>query len=440
VYLVGVDAQSLAVAPSVDYAAVLDRFQAQRINKVRIWLDAWFAGTRVLRPWAYDAKTERFDLDAWNDAYWRRLRAFVAAAQARDIIVEVSIFQSYANDASPDGWWRNPSWRQAWNKDFNSNHAFSTNRAGHFFPNFYTLTNPERSASAKTLFEYQQALVDKVIATLAPFHNVYYEIDNEFSDDRPKQDDVYPWQQYWARYVRQRSEKLVSVHAGSDLAGGGVQYYWDQPYVDVLDFHFYDQNPDHISALLHSAQGKGKILQCNESYGWFAGSRVDMRQLDGATREAWAWFVSGGYYAIYGGHHIEYAGWEVMARRLKVLHDLASQGRWWRMSPVDPTSVENDTLAFQGPTRHWQILADPGAQYVIYYWDDGDKPTRVSAEVRLAPGSYRYRWYDPTDGAPLATGTVGSVGGRTVIPAPPSIWNPAVGVLLFIQREQPAKD
>lgn len=434
VYLVGVDAQELAVDVSENYVATLAQLQAQRINKVRIWIDVYFEGTSVLRPWAYDGRTGRFDLDAWNEAYWQRLQAFTAAAQARDIIVEVSIFDAYARDTRPDGWWRNPVQRQAWNKDFNINRAFSTNGAGHFFPNFYTLTYPERSASGKTLSDYQRALVDKVIATLAPFHNVYYEIDNEFPDDQATQDDVYPWQQYWAWYVRQRSGKIVDVYARSDLTGGGVQYYWEQPYVDALNFHFYDRNPDHISALLHHAQRKGKILQCNESDDWSMGERVDMHALNGDTREAWAWFASGGYYAVYNGHRTDYAGWEVMAHRLKVLRDLADQVPWWRMSPVDSEGAEYDTLASQGPTRHWRILADPGSQYVVYYWSDGPEPTTVSAQIQLPDGVYRYRWYDPTTGAPLATGAVSSLGGRTAISAPPPIWNSDVGVVLIIQR------
>ena len=438
VYLAGIDAQELVADPAYDSTAVLDKLQAYRINKLRIWIDAWFGGPGYLRPWHYDGQTGRFDLDTWNDAYWDRLQAFAAAAWARDIIIEASIFDAYPRDADPDGWWLSPRFRQAWNKAFNSNGAFSTNLAGHFYPDFYSLDGSERSSSGKTLYEYQQALVDKVIGTFAQFPNVYYEIDNEFpGNDTLRHADVYSWQLYWAWYVRQRSGKLVDVHAGGDRGGptGGVQLYWDQPYVDGIDFHLYEQIPDTISSLLHDAQRKGKILQCNESYGWYSNNAVDMERTDNATREAWAWFVSGGYYAFFNGHRTQYTGWETMASRIKVLRDLVDQVQWWRMSPVDRSGREYDGLASQGPTRHWQILADPGSQYVVYYWNDGsDERGTRDARMRLPHGEYRYRWYDPATGEMLSSGTIAGGTGRAAVPAPPATWNKAVGVVLFIQR------
>lgn len=438
VYLAGIDAQELVADPTYDSTAVLDKLQAYRINKLRIWIDAWFGGAGYLRPWQYDGQTGRFDLDTWNDAYWDRLRAFAAAAQARDIIIEVSIFDAYPHDADPNGWWLSPGFRQAWNKEFNRNGAFSTNSAGHFYPEFYTLGGRERSSSGKTLHDYQQALVDKVIGTFAPFPNIYYEINNEFpGDDTLRHADVYSWQLYWAGYVRQRSRKLVDVHAGGDREGptGGVQLYWDQPNVDGIDFHLYEQSPDTISSLLHGAQLKGKILQCNESYVWYSNGALDTERMDSATREAWGWFVSGGHYAFFNGHRTQYAGWEIMANRIKMLRDFVDQLQWWRMSPVDRSGGEYDGLASQGPTRRWQILADLGSQYVVYYWDDGsEEPGTREARIRLPAGRYRYRWYDPASGEMLAGGTITGGTGRAAVPAPAATWNKAVGVVLLIQR------
>jgi len=434
IYLVGIDAQELVADPAYDYPSVLDRLQVYRINKLRIWTDAWFVGVRGFRPWTYDVRTGRFNLDVWNDEYWTRLRSFAAAALARDIIVEVSIFDAYPADSGPKGWWFNPFYRQAWNKDFNSNGAFSTNSSGNFYPEFYSLDGIERSSSGKTLRDYQQALVDKVIATFNPFPNVYFEIDNEFGLGG-NQDAVHPWQEYWAKYVSQRSGKVVDVHAGGD--DRFAHYYWDLPYVGGIDFHLYEQNPDKISLLLHSSQRKGKFLQCNESYAWYLGNSVNAKLLDNATRAAWGWFVSGGYYGFYNGHRTQYSGWDLMARRAKILHDLADTVQWWRMSPVDSSGGEYDALVSWGPTPHWQVLASPPSQYVVYYWDDGrERPTAKGALIQLPQGVYQYSWYDPTSGDGMASGVVTSRGGRTRIVAPPPTWDRNVGAVLVVKRTQ----
>ncbi|MGB2888032.1 MAG: hypothetical protein WBC04_10070 [Candidatus Acidiferrales bacterium] len=438
IYLAGVDAQLLVGDPNTDYVSVLNQLQAYRINKVRIWLDAWFEGASILHPWAHDPLTNRFDLDTWNPAYWKRLRTFLEAAQARNIIVEISLFDAYPGDNSSSGWWNSSSFRNAWNKAYNINNAFTTNASGGYYrPEFFSLNGTETSASGHNLLHYQQALVDRAIATTGPFSNVYFEIDNEFPGPGASQDQVYAWQQYWAHYVKQHSSKPVAAHAqnfsGKNMTG--IQYYWDQPSVDDLDFHFYDQNPDNVSGYLHGAQLKNKILQSNESFGWITNNALDPALLDGDTREAWGWFTSGGYYAIYLGAHTDYPGWSTVATRLKILRDLVDKVQWWLMSPVDGSGNEYDTLVSQGPSSHWQILANPGSQYVVYFWDDGTtRPNTTSARIQLPSGNYAYSWYDLTNENLLASGTVS--GGRATIPAPSLTWNANVGVLLFITQSE----
>jgi hypothetical protein len=49
---VGVDAQQLAADPALDFVSVLDQLKAYRINKVRVWVDAYF-NLGYLHPWAY---------------------------------------------------------------------------------------------------------------------------------------------------------------------------------------------------------------------------------------------------------------------------------------------------------------------------------------------------------------------------------------------------
>jgi hypothetical protein len=124
-----------------------------------------------------------------------------------------------------------------------------------------------------------------------------------------------------------------------------------------------------------------------------------------------------------------------MATRLKILRDLVDKVQWWLMSPVDSSGNEYDTLASEGPTSHWQILANPGSEYVVYFWDDGaTSPNTTTARIQLPSGNYAYSWYDPANENLLASGTVS--GGSATIPAPSPTWNANVGVLLFITQSE----
>ena len=105
----------------------------------------------------------------------------------------------------------------------------------------------------------------------------------------------------------------------------GVEYFWDRPSVDVLNFHLYKSDPKVISNHLHASQNKGKILQNNESHQWYRTRQSTRTKLDKVTRGAWGWFLSGGYYAFYNGQHTEYAGWDQLGIRAKVLRDIAEK-------------------------------------------------------------------------------------------------------------------
>jgi hypothetical protein len=422
-----VDLQDLVADPTIDYVDVLDHLKQYRINKVRIWIDCYWGGPRYLHPWQYSGK---FDLDRWNPVYWRRLRDTVAAAAERGIAVEISIFGP--NDIAPAAQWSNPRYQDAWNKAFNGNGVFSANRNGDFLPQFFELDYPEKSLSGKTLEDYQQALVDKTLSELAPFPNVYFEVANEFPVVMDSASDaidrLYPWQLHWAERIKANSGRLVAAHShqGSGPQMHGVQYFWDKPYIDILNFHFYAPDPSLISRLLHAVQTKGKILTCNESF-------EVPQDLDKATRESWGWFVSGGYYSFYTSTKlVGQSRWAPVGERAKALRDIAEQLPFWQMSPVDPSGKEYDALVKQGPTGgNWQALARPGFEYVIFFW--GTKSSR-DVLMDLLLGNYTFRWYDPRNEGVLLEG---SVAGRASTPiGVPSAgsWDPNAGVVLVVRK------
>jgi hypothetical protein len=377
---------------------------------------------KVVRPWVFNKSTRKFDLDRFNPNFWERLHDFVSMARSHGIIVFVSIFDEYPY---------HPGWKDSsdpWYRGNNVNNAFSIHSDG-TFPEFFDLDHREKSTSGKTIKVYQQALLDKAVATLDKLDNVYYEVINEFPEDTTGAgyvDNVYPRQQYWINYLNSKTSRPISCYAmdGSPDIPHGIKYCWDLDAADILEFHFYSSNPDKISEWLHKAQRKGKTLSSSESF--------DLKQghVDGITREAWAFFTSGGYYGTYHGAEVNAPHWALFARRMKVLHDLTAKVRWWEMAPVDANGNEFDELISQGPAAGWQVLAKHGSEYIAYFYND---PSNTDVRLSAPAGTYTYEWYNAATGR-LLTGGRSISNGVTRIPAPRALgWRGATGAVLIVK-------
>lgn len=444
VYVVGMDAQEMASDPSVNYEKALDQFAKYRINKVRIWVYCWFGTDEgFLLPWKI-ASGGKHDLDGWNTTYWKRIKDFVSKARDREIIVEVTIFSpNYIHKKES---WSNDDWRPVWNTKYNVNNVFTSNKEGHFSPDFFNLSHTQISSTGKTLADYQKALIDKTISELGAYENVYFEICNEFpliADINQ----VYPWQLHWASYSdKMASQRLIAAHAhafsGSNMEG--IQYWWDDPHIDILNFHFYEYDPQKISDLLHAVQFKDKIISLNESESFYrksglrflgSGWAIDNNLLNKNTRMAYGMFTSGGYFSLYAADNSKIGDddWKHGAKRMRVFRDLAESVEYWTMSPVDPSGREYDSLITQGPSvNNWQVLANPEQEYFIYFW--GAK-TSNDVTIDLPHGDYRFEWYDCDRGKNILNGMI-SVRGFTTIPIPEQrSWNSDIGIVLIIKRK-----
>jgi len=424
-YIVGFDTQQLVADSTMDYTAALNSFQAKGINKLRLWLVCPWNKT-YLYPWTMSGG--KVNLDSWNATYWSRLDSFVAAAQSRGIVVEISLFTANYIDSSTDF-----SSYSVWNKANNVNNAFTANANGTFDPDFFNMNLTQTSSSGKTLLQYQEALVDKAVAEVGGYDNVYFEVCNEIPGSGIAMSAAAPWQNFIGARVNSATSRLVGTHA-HEWAGAqtnGIQYFWDQTYNDLLTFHFTVYDPAQISSLLHSAQTHGKVLQTNE------GSTVgDYTNEDLIGKGAWAFFMAGGYYSAYvdDTHTIGGTDWNNIADRLKVLRDIAESVTFWTMSPVDASGNEYDSLVSQGPSgSNHQVLADPGNQYVDYFWGSA---STTSVIMNLPAGTYDYKFYDVRDESIVGQGSVTSAGGNTTITSPAtSGWTAAAGLALTIKKQ-----
>lgn len=454
-YLIGIDSQELAADTTIDSTAKLDAIRDAGLNKVRIWVYNYFLGCRTgfshPAPLVGCPSAPEFQF-VWNDSYWAQVKAFVQAAGARGIYVEVTVFAPNNLDSAA-GWngTGNSPWPNLWNDAYNDIGAFAANAAGHFIPDFFNLNTAQNGFQLRG---FQEAFVNKTIFELGEEPNVYIEIANEFplggtktgacgAAPPPSAADannltVVAWHKYFIDYAATRTSRLVAAHTqqgwGPNLKG--ASNYWELPNLDVMNFHLYNYDPACVSQVLSPAQRKGKLLSNNESGNYRLQSDGG---LDGQTRLAWATLVSGAHFGLYEDDSslIGDAAFQAAARRLFSVKFVAESMAFWRMSPVRPDGSEFDNVVTNGPAAQWQVLAEDAAQYLVYYWDVNNAKRTNAARIYLPAGTWAYTWYDARTAFVRARGQVTGGVHASILSPGVSQWNGPSGVVLKVVRTGP---
>jgi hypothetical protein len=447
-YIVGIDLQQLACDKNIDFRAKIDLLTQYGINNIRIWLSCSFLGDikGVLFP--YTRQEGKFDLESWDDEYWLRLKEMVSYAESKNIIVEVSIFEvhgleEYYKDDSKTPYYLN--------EKHNIQRFGIANRRGKFIPEFFNLYYSENKVSLQSL---QKKLIDKTISELEEFNNVYYELMNEFPGTKEFVDDgrVYSWAHEMAKYIKSKTKKIVTLHAHGygyhrelrDYAKSS-SFFWNKPYVDGLNFHLYSADPNWISLVLHSHQQKGKLLICNEGGEYYDIDRsngypnyriqLNKKKLNDEIRAAWGYMTAGGYFKIYHGPvpQLGANGWDEIGQFAEAMSKIVGTIPFWNMRPIQNDGTEFDSIVTQGPTNNWQVIADNGSAYLIYFW--GPK-TNKNVELSITPGNYSYLWYDVRAWkTPLKKGKLNRGNLEDIPIAPADLWDQDTGIVLIIKSD-----
>jgi hypothetical protein len=341
---------------------------------------------RFIGPWArsdtpgYVGGGNKFDLNGWNDAYFRRLRDFVDEASRRGVIVELNLFCPFYDDSQ---WKLSPL-----------NAANNINDLGHVArTNVYTL---DRHGG---LLPVQEKIVRKIVQELRDTDNVYYEICNE-----PYFGGVtLAWQHHIATVIADAQKdhprrKLIS----QNIANHSGRIEQPDPLVSIFNFH-YASPPDAVPLNYHL----NKVIGDNET--GFRGTNDLPYRI-----EAWDFLIAGG--GLY--NNLDYSftvnhedgtfvypasqpggGNPAFRKQLRILRDFMHSVDFINMKP------ENDCIKSRSPANlSVRALAAPGQAYAIYIHLPG-RETEVSGpatlDIDLPAGSYRANWIDPVQGTIL---------------------------------------
>jgi len=354
------------------------------------------ASGRYLAPWAR-SKTpgaadggNKFDLDAWDPAYFRRLTDFVAKAGERGVVVELVLFCPFYED---DLWAVNPL-----NARNNVNGVGAMART-----DVWTLKD-------RTMVARHEAFVRKVVGELRGFDNVFYEICNEPYFGGVTLD----WQARIASTIVDEEARLGGPRhmIAQNVANKQAKVSDPNPAVSLFNFH-YATPPDVVAlnAGLKAALG-------DDETGFRGTDDLPYRT------EGWEFLLAGGGlydnldYSFTVAHPDGTArvapptpggGGPVLRKQLSILKDFLAAFDFVHMAP-DPAVVVGGVPA-KATAR---ALSQKGRAYAVYL----NGGNRADLSLNLPAGRYRAEWVNPRTGAVDKAEDLDHKGGKAVLASP----------------------
>ena len=137
--------------------------------------------------YAFKAVEENtYDLNQWNDEYWRKFTFFLEETAKRDIIVQLTLWDQF--DLGGSLWKKHP-----WNPERNVNmQPGAWKDRGDFY------STVDRNAEDELAF--QKKYVDHLLSISLQFDHVLYNINNESSES-------IEWENFWASYIKEAASK-----------------------------------------------------------------------------------------------------------------------------------------------------------------------------------------------------------------------------------------
>jgi hypothetical protein len=401
-----------------DYTKYLSTLAADGLNNTRTFSGAYVEPQgafniarntlaplegRFICPWArsdepgYAGGGAKFDLDRWDDYYFKRLRDFLSHASTHGIVVEMNLFCPMYEDKQ---WIVSPM------NPKNNILGIGPNDRKHV----YTL---DQHAG---LLPVQERMVRKIVDELKEFDNLYYEICNEAYFGGV----TLEWQHRIAEVIDDAEKDLPQRHLISrNVANGSAKIDNPRPIISIFNFH-YAAPPDAVAANYHL----NKVIGDNET--GFRGTDDAVYRM-----EAWDFIIAGGGlfnhldYSFVAGHEdgtFQYpqtqpgGGSAALRRQLKILSDFIHGFEFWRMKP-DNSVIKSGIPA--GVSA--RALVEPGRAYAIYIRPQVDAKEQKAVEtivIELPAGEYRTEWLNVITGAITGSDRFKHAGGAKPLQAP----------------------
>jgi hypothetical protein len=355
-------------------------------------------------PWSRTSATgaadggNRFDLKIWNKAYFDRLKDFVAQAGKHGIVVEFTLFCAIYDDKL---WSVNPM-----NARNNVNDIGKETRL-----EVYTLKDKELTA-------LQDAFVNKMVAELKDFDNIYFEVCNEpYFAGVTKE-----WTDHMVQTIVDAESSFPAKHLiAQNIANGSTKIDKPNPHVSIFNYH-YSTPPDSVAMNYDLKKAIG-----DDETG-FRGQKNEPYRMEG-----WDFILAGG--AVYDNLDYSFTcthpdgtakvttspggGGPELRQQLKILKDFIYGFDFIKMKP-DNAIIKGGfiTVPLGGNPPEAKAtaraLVEPGRAYAIYV--RGGKSAELG--LNLPAGSYMAQWLDTKTGKVAKTEQFNHQGGDKTLSSP----------------------
>ena len=357
----------------------------------------------------------RFDLDQWNQEYWKRFQNMLKWAAEREIFVQIEVWDrfDYADwgQSELEKCWQN----SPWNPKNNINYSYAQSGFAKQYvdgqlyrdehPFFHTIEGTSHYISRYDLIRrYQEQFVTKMLDCSLPYGHVLYCMNNETSSEAG-------WGQHWIQFIKAKAaEKDVTVCT-----------------TDMFDDAFQAEQAEHTPIIFNDA----------EHYMFADISQVNSRNYDQTHWDRLQWLLRqvnnthprpSNHTKIYGSGYYAFGtgGPEDGVERFwrNILGGSAS-ARFHRpdwgngLSDFAKASIKAARI-LEGLIKFWDITpqmglvsdresneaylaAKPGESYVLYFTNGGS----VGLDLSCATGSFDVTWISVAMGVRTRTSAAG---------------------------------
>lgn len=364
-------------------------------NTIRCVLDPGSAAYAGIEAFERD-NDGQYDLTLPAGPYWDRLTAFVAAAENRDVVVEVEIWDRF--DWYGDNWFSSP-----FNPINNLNYSIKESGLNDAYPRHiiyrkhpmakcipghpaYIAADVTRKAQFDVIRRYQEIFVKKVLSCTLPYQNVIYNMNNETSEH-------FSWGEYWIHFTREAAKQagasIVCTNMVDDAfnvpGSKNINHQLANPeiydYIDISQLNSRLQDEMHwkkIKWISDQARSKGFLLHMTKLYGsderpegpWEGWKPGDT---DNAIEEWWRSLLAG----VAGVRfHRPTAGIGLCDKSkscIMATRKVEEKVRFWEVAPrQELLSDRQEDEAY--------LAANPGKAYLLYFTQQGSGSVGLDLE------------------------------------------------------------
>ncbi len=348
----------------------------------------------------------KFDMDQWNEEYWRRFGNMLEWTAEREIIVQIEVWGRF--DFSRQQWETSP-----WNPGNNVNYTYEQtgfareypkHPSQDFQPFFHSIKGMRRYTKKLDLIrKHQEAFVARMVSYSLDYGHVLYCMNNETST--PAQ-----WGQHWIEFIKARAaEKGVTVCATdmfddafraekavhTPLTFNDPEHYMFADISQVNSRNFDQAHWESLLWLLRKVNTHPRPSNHTKIYGsgyYTFGTGGPEDGVERFWRNILGGSASSRFHRPDGGNGLnDFAKASIKAARI-----LKGLIKFWDITPQTGLLSERES-------NEAYLAAKPGESYALYFTNGGS----VGLDLSDAPGKFDITWISVSMGVTTRTSAGG---------------------------------